>query len=520
MTYSVLIPTAGTGSRLGDLTKYLNKSLVHVANQPVISRIIGHFPQDSRFVVVLGHEGELVKEYLSHAHPESEIVFQSVYPFEGPGSGLGLSILAAESLLQEPFVFTSCDTLVLDQVPAPDCNWVGAADTAIEGWYRGFELDDDGRILRPLDKGDAANCAVPYIGLAGIHDYQFFWQSMKEGKDIAIQEGEFFALSKFDLGGLDLHTFQWFDTGNQDSLELTRNYFRNDQQANVLEKPSESIWILQERVIKYSADVKFISDRVARSQDLQGFVPPIQRATNHMYSYDFVEGQIFSICGTPDLFRQLLRKSIEFWEDRSHQVDHAEFEQLCHQFYYDKTIQRVKNFFELFNLQDDVATLNGSPTKSIWELLNDLDWQRISKGRAVRFHGDFHFENIIFNEKSNLFTFLDWRQDFAGHLEIGDQYYDFAKLLHGLIVSHKAVLDEQFSYSATDGAIEFSIERPPQYIELEELFVDWLQENNFDVQKVYWLAGLIFLNIASLHHAPYAQFLFALGKKMITPGIK
>ena len=94
MTYRVCIPTAGTGSRLGSLTQFLNKSLVSIANRPTLSHLIEQFPADTEFVIALGHKGHLVKEYLSLAYPERQFFFAEVQPFEGPGSGLGLSLLA------------------------------------------------------------------------------------------------------------------------------------------------------------------------------------------------------------------------------------------------------------------------------------------------------------------------------------------------------------------------------------------------------------------------------------------
>ena len=52
--YKVLITTSGIGSRLGDLTKYTNKSLVRVGDKPAISHIIESYPEDTKFVVTLG----------------------------------------------------------------------------------------------------------------------------------------------------------------------------------------------------------------------------------------------------------------------------------------------------------------------------------------------------------------------------------------------------------------------------------------------------------------------------------
>ena len=109
MGYRVVIPTAGIGSRLGSLTKYINKSLVSIANRPIISHVIEQFPDDCEFVIALGYKGNLVKDFLELAYPNKVFYFAYVTPYEGSGSGLGLSLIACEKYLQEPFVFISCD---------------------------------------------------------------------------------------------------------------------------------------------------------------------------------------------------------------------------------------------------------------------------------------------------------------------------------------------------------------------------------------------------------------------------
>ena len=84
MSYRVCIPTAGTGSRLGDLTNFINKSLVGIANRPTLSHLIEQFPADAEFVIVLGHKGHLVREFVELAYPERQFLFAEVAPFEGP----------------------------------------------------------------------------------------------------------------------------------------------------------------------------------------------------------------------------------------------------------------------------------------------------------------------------------------------------------------------------------------------------------------------------------------------------
>ena len=78
MGYRVVIPTAGIGSRLGSLTKYINKSLVSIANRPIISHVIEQFPDDCEFVIALGYKGNLVKDFLELAYPDRKFFFAEV----------------------------------------------------------------------------------------------------------------------------------------------------------------------------------------------------------------------------------------------------------------------------------------------------------------------------------------------------------------------------------------------------------------------------------------------------------
>ena len=55
MNYKICLPTAGTGSRLKEITKFINKSLVDVDNKPIISHILENFPRESKFVIPIGY---------------------------------------------------------------------------------------------------------------------------------------------------------------------------------------------------------------------------------------------------------------------------------------------------------------------------------------------------------------------------------------------------------------------------------------------------------------------------------
>ena len=62
-TPAVLILTAGIGSRLGDLTKNVNKAMLPINNKAIISHIIEKFPREYDFVIALGYKGDELKQY-------------------------------------------------------------------------------------------------------------------------------------------------------------------------------------------------------------------------------------------------------------------------------------------------------------------------------------------------------------------------------------------------------------------------------------------------------------------------
>ena len=521
MSFRVCIPTAGTGSRLGNLTKFINKSLVSIANRPTLSHLIEQFPKDVEFVIALGHKGYLVREFLELAYPQRRFFFAEVDPFDGPGSGLGLSLLACKRHLQQPFVFVSCDTLVREPIPAPDENWMGYAEGIKLQAYRTLKVES-GRVKAICEKGEGKTHAhKPYIGLAGIHDYLEFWAAMEHGAEQAIQLGEAHGLRELLSQELVAHNFTWHDTGNAQALARAREIYQEPDAPSILEKANEAIWFVDGQVIKFSDDEKFIANRVKRVHEVQGFVPDVTGTQPHMYRYRKVEGKVLSEVVTLPLFERLLEHCKVFWQPHILDSDGTQkFRDTCMRFYRDKTLERVALFYENFTRQDGTEAINGMAMPRLNALLNALDWEWLADGLPGRFHGDFHFENILWSAGDQRFTFLDWRQDFGGSLTAGDVYYDLAKLLHGLIISHELIAREYFTVEWRQQEIRYDFHRKQVLVECEQHFGQWLESEGYDRKKVLVLTALVYLNIAALHHYPYSLLLYALGKAMLNQGME
>jgi choline kinase len=515
MSFRVCLPTAGTGSRLEGLTRYLNKSLVSISNRPIISHIIEQFPDDTEFVIALGHKGNLVRNFLELVYPEKTFFYSNVDPYEGPGSGLGLSLLSCKQYLQLPFVFISCDTLIKNKIPEPNQNWMGYAELNDLTQYRTLQIDG-GKVVNILEKGNKEANIKPYIGLAGIHDHVEFWEAMEEGGSDAVKMGESCGFRALIEKGIDSHAFQWCDTGNPEALRNARDLYKEPNSPNILDKANEAIWFVGEKVIKFSDDKEFILNRAKRGELISNYVPEILDVRPNMYLYKKAPGQVMSEVANLPLFEKLLSECKEFWKQSClSQEKKVFFKQSCMKFYKTKTEQRIQLFYDNFEKSDGTESINGEVMPLLSELLRAIDWEWISEGLPVRFHGDLHFENILWSKEKNRFVFLDWRQEFAGFLESGDLYYDLAKLMHGLIVSHELIHLGQFTSEWKTKEINYDLCRKQILVECEKFFDLWIVEQGYDLKKVRVLTALIYLNIAALHHHPYSLMLYALGKKML-----
>ena len=251
---TVVIPAAGLGSRLGSFTKNYSKAMCTLGRMPVISHIINKFSNNDEIIILLGYKGDLLKQVVEACHPNKNIRFVNVDKYEGEGSGLGYSLHCAYELLQKPFMFWSCDT-VLPNFDLNKCdyksNWVIVSDNGNFSDFIG---------IFPKE-AEYSKLLHSYVGVAFIHDYKEFWEAWDINNIAFISSGETYGL--VNLSKLDsYYTNEWIDTGNRKIFEEYKQLYVSKMEETVLEKPDEAIWFVDNRVIKFHVDPKFISDRV------------------------------------------------------------------------------------------------------------------------------------------------------------------------------------------------------------------------------------------------------------------
>ena len=508
--YKVLLTTSGVGSRLGHITDFTNKSLVRVGDKPSISHIVETYPINVTFVVTLGYFGSHVRDYLELAHPDRAFEFVEVEKFQGAKSSLLHSMKKAKDFLQAPFIFHVCDAIV-DYKPAfPFENWIaGSAGDACSSTYRTLNVRN-GTSLDSINEKGEIGFDLAYPGLVGISDYKLFWEKLEEiindrPGDTQLSDCHVInAMLECDSQFKILYVNQWLDIGEPLTLASTRKKIQSSME--VLDKPHENIFILNGSVIKFFYDDKIVRKRVKRSEILSGLVPSVEASKKNFFKYGFVEGNLFAkSINTCTMKRFLDWAHLNMWS-KGLGVD---IRSECDAFYFDKTHRRAKAFL---NGKDDVAIrINGENVDPIDTLMSALDRQMMIDGVSSIIHGDFILDNVV--ETKSGYTLIDWRQDFAGLLDVGDTYYDLAKLNHNLIFNHDIVNKGHYSIDyGDDGGITCDILVKKNMLDCQEVLHSFINENNYNLEKVELLTAIIWINMAPLHEYPLNKFLFNFGK--------
>lgn len=528
MPLTVLIPTSGLGSRLGELTDYTNKALVRVGNKAILSHIIEQYPADTQFLVMLGHRGELVREYVSLAHPDLRVTYLDLEMQKG-NIGLIGAIRAQIDLIGGPFIFHASDTItVLPPQFLSDtvANIVlGYPITGDASQYRTVRPTNGGAVSRILEKGEMnAKGDLIHIGVVRFENFELFKMLIGDGPE---NEGD---LDCFDCDThvvnamLSRDTFlleeveEWWDTGNVSSLQRAREHYA-DPTFVLLEKTDQAVYIVGDRVIKFFSDPKMVESRVKRAALIGPAVPEILGSTKHFFAYRKAEGTLARDTMYPARFLRFLDWCEQnIWDERPVENAHS-YARNAHTFYWDKTLSRLTAFYQKSGLIDREDRINGEGIPKLSEMLEHFNWGTIVKGfPCVGFHGDLHFSNIL-ECTDGSFKLLDWREGFGDTTDYGDVYYDLGKILHGLIVSHDLVEEGRFKIeiesTPESRVVTFDIVRHHRHVECEDAFKKWLVLHDYSVETVHLMCALIYLNIAALHHYPYDRFLYFLGKRMI-----
>ena len=504
-TPSVFLLAAGVGSRLKNLTDSVNKAMLPINNKAIISNIIEKFPKEYEIVVALGYKGDELEQYCKLAHPQNNFKFITISDFDGEDSGPGQSALQCKEYLQRPFYFIVADCIIDSKLPHLDGNWLGVYPTSYPEKYSTVKIDTQDNILDFVNKSNKGFDNA-FIGLASIWDYKTFWNQLQSN----IKKGEI--VSAFNNVGsypnFKVKHLKWLDTGNLDDLNKTKEYF-NDKPLSLYKVTSEITYKLDNNFLKFNPSKKNISDKSKRAKELNGLIPPNFQNTENFISYKWEPGKTLYEWDSLPLYNKFLDKlSYNIKMSKTKNGDEVTF----NDFYVDKTKSRMDKFINRFGKKyfTQSFTINGVKRPSFEKIMDKIDLTSLYDNPLYSlFHGDLQFDNIVYNDEEDKFTYIDWRESFGGDTSGGDIYYDLAKMYGGTLIPYNlAKLPNFVSLNEGVSFIDYSYSKSDNLTKFVNLYKNWIIKEGWDWKKIKLITALIFLNMSPLHDEKFGKMLW------------
>jgi mannose-6-phosphate isomerase-like protein (cupin superfamily) len=506
-TPAVLILAAGEGTRLGDLTKNINKALIPINNKAIISYIIEQFPQDYDFIIAVGYQRESLREYVNLAHPNINATFVDVDMWKN--SGPGYSAFKCREYLQRPFYLTTADCILKDKLPHLDGNWLGVFPTSYPEKYSTVNTDLDNNVIGFINKYKEGFDNA-FIGVAGIWDYKVFWKNLGFDFEVvrAFENPKSYPTFKAKQLG-------WFDTGNLDDLNTVKLHF-NDKPLSLHKETNEITYNVGRKFLKFNPVTS--KNKAERAKILGDLIPGNFQSTDNFIAYDWEPGNtMYVFCNKPHIYMKFLNFLFEII-DHSHQwVDNI---QIPNSFYIDKTEERKQQFINKFGIEyfTNEYIINGKKYNSLKNIMSNISPNVFENCYSYSmFHGDLQFDNIIYEQMNEKFTYIDWRDSFGGQTEGGDVYYDLAKLYGGCIINYQLMKIPQSIMIDENGTnISYLLNTSKELNGFREYYEKVLVTKGYNLQHIKLITGIIFLNMSPLHSENFGKLLWFKAIEMLS----
>lgn len=221
-----ILPVAGAGTRLRPHTHTMPKALVHVAGKPILGHIIDQILPAGvdEVVLVVGHMGEKIVEYVKGAYPLRVHVVEQVEP-----KGLGHAIHLTEEVVapDEPVLIVLGDTIFrgdLNAALAAGMSTIGVAEVEDPRRFGVVELDGD-RIVRLVEKPQNPPSNLAIVGVYYLKESARLYAALRYVVESGVRtRGEIQltdALQVMVDRGEEMRVFKvsdWLDCGSPESL--------------------------------------------------------------------------------------------------------------------------------------------------------------------------------------------------------------------------------------------------------------------------------------------------------------
>ena len=508
----VCILAAGIGSRMGEYTEVINKSLLPINYKSSLTKIIENFPNNTKFIIATGFKKENLQNFIKIIG-NKRIKIVNVKKYAGPGSGPAYSLYACRKYLQKSFYFIPCDTLISKNFSKTDkSNWLGVGKIKKPYLdYCNFLVNEKLEITDIYDKiKPEKNSYHNFSGLGYVHDAKTFWKCYTKNSGIKNYELSIILKKFIKQKKTIIKKHFWEDIGTIEKYKfIKKKYEKYD-----FSKINEIIYFEKDKVIKFHTNKKDLINKYKKYL-LNPSVFPSVKINNEFLYYDYVYGKNFYEKAEPIKFRRLLNWcDKKLWKKQIIE-NKISFLRACQKFYFDKTNSRLRLFMKNNNYKEDGFNyINNEKIPNVYQLIKKINFKKLYQGIPSYIHGDLQFDNIIITKNKD-FKLIDWRSDFGGLINVGDLYYDLAKILGGILINYREIKKNNFYYKNNLNKIFFKLPSSKNKKLLLYELKKFCLKKKLDFKKIELMTALIFLNMSPMHKDPFDKILFCYAKTLI-----
>lgn len=447
--YNVIIPCSGPGSRSSSYSKF-HKTLIRVGKKAVINHIIDSYPDAQTVYIMLGHNGNYVREYLDHCG-YTNIQYIDIKHWEE--SQFASLRQLPDHVFDTPFYLNSCDNWSTS-VPEVSKN------TAFFCMPKNMEYYD-------TVNGEA------FAGIGYVHDTHVWRQSLMKSTET---RNDYLIYSSLSLE--HQHLTDWHDVGNTESLHVTLDQFTDE--FDLLDKNHQEIYYVDDRVIKlFNKPVSGLIDSLTKNPSFPH--PNNIKFTDHGLSYMFEPGRTNP---TGADFDRVFNNLCNLWNfcvlnNSKHNARNI---------WQEKTVERFDRMIKNYPEFSKPIIINGRSVDPV-RTLESVDWNIVNTGLYGPCHGDLNLDNIIVQDSAVFY--IDHREG-----QVTDIFYDVAKFYHSLHLNNTVLKSFKLRFDKNNYQID--VTHLADDIQKQQKFkTSWIY-NQYQ-KKIELGVGCIWLSMAPLN---------------------
>lgn len=526
-----LIPAAGRGNRMLNLTDDCPKAMLPLRNKPIIGWHLDKLINEGieEVCIVVGYKKEKLIDYVNGIYADKlNITYVEQTSLDGLADAIKCGLDALEKtydLNKYNLLIILGDTIINDELTSKMNQGDFVGYKLVSDYSRWCLMKTQNNIITEfIDKPD--NDPKTRKAVIGIYYFTNIIY-LKACIDKIIKnniriKNEFQLSSAMEIYMETINLFaiefkEWFDCGEVDSFNKTRKNIT--RHFNSIEITDDNT------IIKRSDNENKINQEINwylnLPNKLRVYVPQLidysMLKNNVFYELEYI-----NFSPMQELFLYNL-PSNEDWEKFFNNIFHmierfklystkARFNSKEHvnEILINKTEKRIEDikkndyFYSLMNYSS--ITINNNVYKNfklIWpeikKYVEDNILQNTSQYWQI-IHGDLFFGNILYDVNSETLKILDPRGNFGIDGVYGDIRYDIAKLMHSIIGRYDFIINDLFAIiQEKDNIVEYILYDSPKHLEIESIFNSIVEKNGYNIEEILVITGLLFISMIPLH---------------------